>query len=296
MSHMILSDAMATFETSDLPSREWRMANLLQATRPVTGLVLNDIEGARIAAQAGTEFVLVGFSDGDPRGTPDEKSATIADHVAALQRVRAHNRVSVILADIPRRCYARGDDFLKVARLLMASGADGVKIEGGAERAEIVREIVQAGIPVVGHIGYTPKTGSRMRVRGRTPEDFRALFADAWAVVEAGASALVLELVDPVSAEFLTRRISVPTVGIYSGGGTSGQVLVLADVLGITEFDPISFPKGRPRSLGDWKGSPLERVSGFVGKVRAGEFPERVSPRPSDWEEMWRSGGAAHYY
>jgi len=252
------------------------LAHKWRKGEPLSALVLSDALGARLAEESQAEIVVAAFSDGGPRHLPTEKTASLSDTVAAIEEIREHNRFSFVVGDIPLCAYSEKTRLIEAAQILMEAGADAVKIEGGKELAPLVREITGAGIPVVGHIGYTPKTGAPMRRRGSTPQDFRLLQEDAIALREAGIKALVLELVRSDAAAFLTRNIPLPTIGIYSGGGTSGQVLVLNDILGITHFDPVAFPKGKPKSIGDWSGTPSERVLQYVKKVKTGQFPAPV--------------------
>jgi len=246
---------------------------LWRSATPISALVLSDEIGARLARVAGIEIVVSAFSDGGPPQFPSEKTATLIDAIKATEAIRGVNAYSFLVGDIPLSCYASETTQLEAAWALTEAGADAIKIEGGKEIAPLVREMTSAGIPVVGHIGYTPKTGMRMRLRGTTLEDRQLLHADAVALRNAGAKALVLELVRADAAAFLTRNLPLPTISVYSGGGTSGQALVLNDILDITRFDSAAFPKGKPKAIGHWSGSPIERVEEFLRQVKEGEFP-----------------------
>lgn len=258
-----------------------------------TALVVSDGEVAGLAERGQIEIVVAAFSDGSPRGTPTEASATLPQTTELIELIRRRNAYSLVVGDIPRKVYERPHDFVRVAALMMQVGADAVKVEGGREIAGIVEEMVDAGITVVGHIGYTPKTGMKMRKRGTTREDTLALEADAIALVEAGVSALVLEMVSPETATYLTQVLSVPTIGIYSGGGTSGQALVANDLLDRTSFG--DFPKGRPRGIGRWQGEADERIHSFRAAVKARTFPLLHCMPIGSIEELWIPSGA-HYH
>ncbi len=273
------------------------LQKLYERKEPLSAIVLCDGSGARVAMKAGIEIVVVGFSDGVPEGIPNEKSASLTDAVDAVDAVRSANNFSFLIGDIPYVSYKREEDLVKVSKLLMSAGANAVKVEGGCEVSALVEELTLLDIPVVGHIGYMPKTDMPMRLRGTTKEDFESLYKDAKALVEAGAKALVLELVHSEAAGYLTQKLNVPTVGVYSGGGTSGQALVLNDILDLTYFDPKSFPKGKPKAIGEWKGTPVERVSAFKRLVKSNEFPfctRFVKPKLT-LDQMWTSFGGSHY-
>lgn len=265
------------------------LGRLVRESEALTALVVSDSEGASLAERAEIEIVVAGFSDGGPLNIPSEESATLPQTTELIETIRHRNTHSFIVGDIPRKMYERPYDFVRVAELLMQVGADAVKVEGGREIAPIVEDMTDAGIIVVGHIGYTPKTGMKMRRRGATREDVLALEFDAHALIEAGASALVLEMVKPESATYLTQVLSVPTIGIYSGGGTSGQGLVLNDLLDRTDFG--GFPKGKPFGVGRWHGEAEERVRSFRGAVKARSFPLLHCLAPDSIDSHWVPSG-----
>lgn len=265
------------------------LGRMVRDGEALTALVVSDGEGAALAERSQVEIVVAGFSDGGPLGTPSEVSATLPQTTELIETIRARNAYSLIVGDIPRKMYDRPYDFIRVAELLMQVGADAVKIEGGREIAPLVQDMTDAGIIVVGHIGYTPKTGMKMRKRGATREDVLSLEFDAHALIEAGVSALVLEMVLPESATYLTQVLSVPTVGIYSGGGTSGQALVLNDLLDRTNFG--GFPKGKPLGVGRWLGEAEERVRSFRGAVKARSFPLLHCLASDSVDQQWVPSG-----
>ncbi len=273
------------------------LSNAYRKGEPLSALVVHDAQGASLAREAGIEILVVGFSNGMPKGAPCEKTATLYETLDAITDVRNAHPSCFLVGDIPFESYRRGDNLPRIARLLARAGADAVKIEGDRSMSQAVAEITATGTPVVGHIGYTPKTGMPMRLRGSTMEDYLELQQDALAMIESGAVALVLELVKHEAAAFLTQNLPVPTIGIYSGGGTSGQALVLNDILDITDFNTPAFPKGKPKAIGTWEGDPGERVRCFHRMVKNREFPFLVglrSVQQSSAEDFWSSMGGRH--
>ena len=143
---------------------------------------------------------------------------------------------------MPFLTYATPDEAIENAGIfLREAGAQAVKVEGGVRTARVIETLVRAGIPVMGHIGLTPQsinTVGKVRVQGKTREQARALIADALAVQEAGAFAMVLELVPEQLAAAVTERLHIPTIGIGAGAGCSGQVQVITDLIGLGDFIP----------------------------------------------------------
>lgn len=246
---------------------------LLYKTRePIASLVLYDDKGAWLADNENIEIVVVAFSHGMPVGDPTEDSATLRDTIKAIEVVRAVNAYSLIVADLPKCLYPLNEGALDAALALVAAGADAVKLEGAAQIA-LVEKLCAFGVKVVGHIGYTPKTSMPMQRRGRSQQDLALLCDDALALQAAGVCCLVVEFVDHLAASHLTHQSKVPTLGIYSGPGTSGQVLVLNDVLDITTYDEKFFPRGKPKAAGHWHGDAARRIASFRDEVKARRFP-----------------------
>jgi 3-methyl-2-oxobutanoate hydroxymethyltransferase len=192
-------------------------------------------------------------------------------HAQAVNRGR---RRSLLVGDMPFLSYQSGarDAVLNGGRFLKEAGCDGVKVEGGAEIADIVRAMVRAGIPVMGHIGLTPQTASQLggfRVQGTDAESARELLADARAMEEAGAFALVLECIPDRLARMITEQLAIPTLGIGAGPGCDGQVLVTHDLLGLFEKFVPRFVKAYANLAPAIK----EAVASFRGEVEGGSFP-----------------------
>jgi 3-methyl-2-oxobutanoate hydroxymethyltransferase len=157
-------------------------------------------------------------------------------------------------------------------RFLQEAGAQAVKIEGGVRSARIIEAIVRAGIPVMGHIGWTPQArhalGGKVRVQGKTSDRARTLLADALAVQEAGAFSIVLELVPEQLATAITERLRIPTIGIGAGPGCSGQVQVVTDLLGWSDWHP-----KHAKPFANLREAVLDAARRYAEAVAAGTFP-----------------------
>jgi 3-methyl-2-oxobutanoate hydroxymethyltransferase len=159
-----------------------------------------------------------------------------------------------------------------MAEMLQDGGAQAVKVEGGVRSARVVEALVKAGVPVMGHIGWTPQSqhglGGKVKVQGKTRDAARSMLSDAIAIQEAGAFALVLELVPEQLAAVITSRLRIPTIGIGAGPHCSGQVQVITDLLGLGEFKP-----KHARPYADLQGTIAEATRAWLADVRAGTFP-----------------------
>jgi len=240
---------------------------------PLVMVTAYDTPGARIADAAGVDLILVGDSVANTvLGYPDTLQVTVADmahHVAAVARARP---TALVVGDLPWMSYHLDPvDTVRNAAVLIRAGARCVKLEGGAVRAPMVRALVDAEIPVMGHVGLTPQSLHAMggyRVQGRDDEAARALVESAEQLVAAGCFALVVEGVPEKVGAALTDAIEVPTIGIGAGPHCDGQVLVFHDLLGITPTTP-KFVR-RYAELGR---AATEAVSAFAADVRSGAFP-----------------------
>jgi 3-methyl-2-oxobutanoate hydroxymethyltransferase len=228
-----------------------------------------DAAFGRVAEAAGVDLILVGDSLGNVvLGYASTVAVTLADmerHGAAVARgtTRAH-----VAVDLPFMSYEPSDaDAVRSAGRLVRAGATSVKLEGGADRAARIAAIVAAGIPVMAHIGVMPQTAS-LGTGFRRRSDRARLFADADAVVAAGAYAVVLEMVDADIAREITERIAIPTIGIGSGPHCDAQILVLYDLLGLSDEPP---PFARPYAqLGDIATAAIRH---YAADVIAGRDP-----------------------
>lgn len=203
----------------------------------IAALTAYDFPMARVLDEVRIPLLLVGDSLGMVvLGYPDTTHVTIEEmehHVRAAARAKP---AALLAADLPYRTYETPKTAVANARRLQVAGAEAIKAEGGRSILEQVRAIVSEGIPFLGHLGMLPQhvlEEGGYRVKGKKPEEREALLADAEALVNAGAFAIVLELVAPTVATEITRRISIPTVGIGSGPDCDGQILVTNDLLGL---------------------------------------------------------------
>jgi 3-methyl-2-oxobutanoate hydroxymethyltransferase len=196
--------------------------------------------------------------------------ADMLHHTAAVVRGTAR---ALVVGDMPFLSYSTPEEAVDNAgRFLQEAGAQAVKVEGGVRSARVIEAIVKAGIPVMGHIGWTPQSkhglGGKVRVQGKTGDRARSLIADALAVQEAGAFSIVLELVPEQLASALTERLRIPTIGIGAGPGCSGQVQVITDLLGFSDWHP-----KHARPFANLHDVILDAASAFADEVRAGTFP-----------------------
>ena len=202
----------------------------------IAALTAYDFPMTKMLDEAGIPFIHVGDTLGMVvLGYPDTTLVTMADmehHVRAAARAKPR---ALLAADLPFRSYDTVDGAVANARRLMDAGAEAVKAEGGRAILPQVRAIIGAGIPYCGHLGMLPQSVREeggYKVKGKTDSEREALLADARALVDAGAFAIVLEIVTPAVAAEVTRQIPVPTIGIGSGPDCDGQILVTLDLLG----------------------------------------------------------------
>ena len=241
---------------------------------PIVMITAYDTPFARIVDDAGVDMILVGDSLADNvLGFTDTLQIGMAEmvhHVAAVARAKTR---AFVVADLPWMSYHLGPaDALSNAAALIRAGASAVKLEGGRRRLGAVSAILDAEIPVMGHLGLTPQSVHAMgglRVQARELESAHELVLDAKALEDVGCFAIVLEGVPDVVATLVTESIGVPTIGIGAGAGCDGQVLVLHDVLGLSLRAPAKFVR-RYGSLGELA---RDAVRAYAADVRAATFP-----------------------
>lgn len=235
-------------------------------------VALYDAPMAAMAQKCGVEVVLIGDSLGmTVLGYPSTVPVTMEQMIYHVEAVARGNQRSLIVADLPFMTYATPEDALRNSARLMQAGAQMIKIEGGAWLAETVRMLAERGIPVCAHLGLTPQSVNKFggfRVQGRAQEDADKIHADALLLAEAGADLLVLECVPAALAKRITADISIPTVGIGAGLDNDAQVLVINDILGLTEHPP-KFSKNFLKEAGDIPGA----MKKYVADVKSGVFP-----------------------
>ncbi|HYX44037.1 MAG TPA: 3-methyl-2-oxobutanoate hydroxymethyltransferase [Acidimicrobiales bacterium] len=241
---------------------------------PLVMVTAYDAPGARIADEAGVDVVLVGDSVAMVvLGYEDTLQVSVADmahHVAAVARAGPR---ALVVADLPWLSYHLDTaDTVRNAATLVRAGAAAVKLEGGRRRTAMVTALVDAEIPVMGHVGLTPQSVHRVggyRVQGQSLPDAEDIVADAEALVEAGCFAIVLEAVPLEVARLVTDTVPVPTIGIGAGPHCDGQVLVFHDLLGLEDRILPRFVR-RYASL---KTDAVAAVAAFAADVRSGRFP-----------------------
>lgn len=217
-----------------------KMTKMKQDGIPLAMITAYDYPSAQLAEEAGADLLLVGDSLGNVvLGYDSTIPVTLDDMVYHTRSVARGAQHTFIVADMPFMTYHGSiDETLRNVRRLMQEGhAHAVKMEGGAEIAPAVQAIVQAGVPVLGHIGLTPQSVNQIggyRVQGKDAADAKRLMEDAKALERAGAFGVVLELVTEEVATAISRELSIPTIGIGAGRGCDGQVLVYHDVLKYT--------------------------------------------------------------
>ena len=203
----------------------------------VAVLTAYDYPTARLLDEAGLDILLVGDSLGMVvLGYEDTTHVTLEEMLHHTRAVRRGTRNALLVSDLPIGTYKTPEAAVTNARRLLEAGADCVKAEGGVSVAEQLAAITAAGIPLMGHIGMLPQSVAAMggyRLRGKTEEEAKHLLDDAAAVERAGAFAVVLELVKPQVSERISATLSIPTIGIGSGEGCDGQVLVSHDLFGL---------------------------------------------------------------
>jgi 3-methyl-2-oxobutanoate hydroxymethyltransferase len=251
------------------------LRKMKQAGERISMLTAYDATFARLLDRAGIDVLLVGDSLGMVVQGHDTTLPVTMDqmvyHCSAVTRTaeRAH-----VVGDLPFGSYqTSADEAVKNAMRLVAEGGVGsVKLEGGAEYADVVRRIVRAGVPVMGHIGLTPQSVHKLGgyvVQGRTEEKAAKLIADAKALEEAGCYALILEMMPAELSAEITRSVNIPVIGIGAGAGCDGQVLVCYDLLGM---NPDFSPKFVKKYL-DLGVLIREAAQRYADEVKHGEFP-----------------------
>lgn len=241
---------------------------------PLVMVTAYDAPFARFADDAGVDLILVGDSVADNvlgyENTLQVDVDAIAHHVGAVTRARPK---ALVVADLPWMSYhLEPFEAVRNAATLVRAGAKAVKLEGGRRRLPVVQAILDAEIPVMGHLGLTPQSllvFGGYKVQGRAPEAAHALELDAKALDQAGCFAIVLEGMPDLLAARITEIVEVPTIGIGAGPHTDGQVLVLHDLLGMSLRPPAKFV----RRYADLGREATDAIGRFAKDVRTGAYP-----------------------
>jgi 3-methyl-2-oxobutanoate hydroxymethyltransferase len=257
-----------------------------------------DYPSAKLVEEGGTDAILVGDTLGMVvLGYDSTVPVTMDDMIHHTRAVVRGSQRALVVGDMPFMSYQTGwqDAMVNAARFMKEAGCGAVKLEGGVRSSEIVRKLVEAGIPVMGHIGLTPQSVNQLggfKVQGKTPAAAVQLMHDAQALEQAGAFAIVLELVPAPLAELLTERLSVPTIGIGAGPYCDGQVQVFHDLLGMYD----AFTPKHTRHYAEVGATIRDAVSRYASDVKAGEFPttkESFKMDPAVLDELRPNRGDA---
>ncbi|HEY3265465.1 MAG TPA: 3-methyl-2-oxobutanoate hydroxymethyltransferase [Armatimonadota bacterium] len=256
--------------------------------RRICMITAYDAPSARLADAAGVDAILVGDSIGrNALGYPDELPVTMDDMVRATAAVRRGAQRALVITDMPFGSYQAGEDeaVANAIRLVKEGGAHAVKLEGAGRTLSIVERIVGLGVPVVGHVGFTPQSTNAMggaHVQGKTRETAQAILDAARALEAAGVFSIVLELIPAPLARTITNSITVPTIGIGSGPHCDGQVQIWHDVLGLGGGKVYR----HVRRYADVGAIIREAVSSYVLDVQGGQFPTREHSVSMDLDEL----------
>ncbi|MEW6126563.1 MAG: 3-methyl-2-oxobutanoate hydroxymethyltransferase [Acidobacteriota bacterium] len=242
---------------------------------PIVAITAYDYPSARLVDEAGCDFILVGDSLAQTvLGYDSTLPVTLDEMIAASRAVKRGTRRALIVGDMPFGYYQDSEKRAveSAIRFVKEGGAEAVKIEGGTRRAHLVKAIVDAEIPVMGHIGLTPQSLLRMggyKVQGKTLDAARELIEDALALERAGAFAIVLEGIPKEISRIITDRLHIPTIGIGAGVDCDGQILVFTDVIGLTFGHTAKFV----RQYADVKSVIGEALKQYADDVTARRFP-----------------------
>lgn len=259
-----------------------------QRGEPITMLTAYDYPTALAMDQAGVDSILVGDSLGMVvLGYENTLPVTMDDMIHHCKAVARGARYAFLIGDMPFMSYqaSPGDAVRNAGRFLQEAGMDAIKLEGGQERLESIKAIVNAGIPVMGHLGLTPQSVNQIggyRTQARTITGARRLLEDSQFLQEAGCFGIVLESVPARLATLVSQRLEIPTIGIGAGAGCDGQVLVTHDLLGLFERFTPKFVK----QYAHLHAVMVEAFSSYISDVEGGMFPaleHTVEMPEEDW-------------
>lgn len=258
------------------------------AAQPITMITAYDYSGAVMVDAAEIDTILVGDSLGMVMlGYDSTVPVTMEEMLHHCKAVARGAQYAFLIGDMPFMSYQpdRAEAVRNAGRFLKEGGMDCVKLEGGQEMVPVIEAIVSAGVPVMGHIGLTPQSQSKLggyRVQGKTAVSAQHLLDDALALEAAGCFAIVLEAVPAVVAETISRRLAIPTIGIGAGAGCDGQVLVYHDMLGL-------FDRLQPRFVKEYASLRQVIVDAFRSyreEVLARRFPAEEHTYPMNESEQ----------
>ncbi len=249
-------------------------------------LTAYDFPSAVIAERAGVPVLLVGDTLGEViQGHATTLPVTLDDMIRHAASVVRRTQKALVVVDLPFLSYTTVDDAVRASkRLFQEANVHAVKLEGGGAVVEIVRRLVELGVPVMGHLGYTPQSTHQLGVhaQGKKADAARRMIDDALALQAAGAFAIVLELVPKLLAQAITTRLTIPTIGIGAGAGCDGQVQVWHDLLGLLDGKTPRHAK-RYAEIG----TAIEKaLSAYCQDVRNGVFPTDAQSVSMDESEL----------
>lgn len=263
------------------------LLEMAEAGETITMLTAYDYPTAKIVDKAGIDVILVGDSVANViLGYENTLPVTMDELIHHAKAVTRAAKRALIVGDMPFLSFqASPEDAVRNAgRFIKEAGTDVVKLEGGKGMLDRVEAIVRAGIPVMGHLGFTPQWLRQFggyKVRGRSREEAKEILRDARRLEEAGAFSIVLEMVPRELARLITDELEIPTIGIGAGSDCNGQVLVLHDILGLSEFAP-SFSK----QYVDLSAVVEDAVKVFKEEVKSGKFPTPEHEFGMDEEDL----------
>jgi 3-methyl-2-oxobutanoate hydroxymethyltransferase len=286
---------MSSIPAGKLPLPE--LAEMKRRGDKIVMVTAYDMPGARFAEDAGIDIVLVG--DTAAMVVLGHEGTTVPvtmEEMLFLTRTVAHAvHRPIVVADMPFGSYQVSDEdaVRNAIRFMKEARADAVKLEGAGPMVRRARAIVEAGIPVIGHVGLTPQSASLLggfKTQGKTAEAARALVEGALALEDAGCLAIVLEAVPAPVADEITRRLRIPTIGIGAGAGCDGQVLVYHDLLGLTEGHLPRFVKRYANLSREIR----DALEAYATDVRSGAFPtdEHTYTMPAEELAEFEAAGA----
>lgn len=261
--------------------------NMKKEGEKISVITSYDYTLASLCDKAGIDVLLVGDSAGMVMlGYENTIPVTMEQMCMFTEAVSRARENSLLVSDLPFMSYQVNiDEAIRNSGLLIKAGADAVKLEGGSSMAETINSIVEVGIPVMGHIGLQPQTtmlSQGYKVQGKTKETALKLIQDAKDLEEAGVFSIVLEMVSHEVAEIISENVNVPTIGIGSGIGCSGQVLVVQDLLGM--YDKIK-PKFAKRYM-NLSEDIVKSLESYKNEVQASIFPSEENWFSMDKEEL----------
>ncbi|KAI9894011.1 MAG: hypothetical protein M1814_004781 [Vezdaea aestivalis] len=266
------------------------LRTLYQKSEPITMITAHDFPSAHVADHAGMDMILVGDSLAMVAlGMEDTSEVLMEEMLLHCRSVARATKGAFTVGDLPMGSYevAPEQAVESAIRMIKQGRVQSVKLEGGREMAPTIDRIVQAGIPVLAHIGLTPQRQNALggfRVQGKTTASAVKLLDDALAVQDAGAFAVVLEAVPAEVAALVTKKLRIPTIGIGAGNGCSGQVLVQVDMAG--NFPPGRFLPKFVKKYGDVWGESMRAIQLYKDEVKSRAYPDVEHTYPMPAEEL----------